>query len=358
MMPRTEGAGSLLVANVNPDLCVSCGLCAASCAPFTMGPPSRKGTHQFSAARSFVSSLRERAIDPGQQILVVGCSMQNDVIEKLRGLGRSCSGFQIYTAECVGTVHATVVEHFARNFLGVVIVACPERNCINKDGYRLLRERLSGVREPTFESDSNRRKVRLLTAGSGEERALFRQLYALQGGAEPAVTGTFRTSVIAGISAVALMLGIAFVTRLPFTSASDSALLRLSLRLSGQLQKDCRARTEEELRSLPQHMRTAEICDSKALAYRLAVTVDGKELAGEQIHAGGLHSDRPIYVNRDLAVTPGTHDLNLDFTPIGDESGKAVSLSLRKAIRFGRGRIVLIYLSPDQRSFIIKGDEE
>ena len=112
------------------------------------------------------------------------------------------------------------------------------------------------------------------------------------------------------------------------------------------------------MNSLPIHMRTAEICDSKALAYLLKIRVDGKELAEVPIRPGGLHADRPIYVNRDVAVVPGDHEVNLEFTPIDDESGRAISLGLKRSLRFERGRIILIYLSSDQQSFIVKGDEK
>ncbi|NUM89243.1 MAG: cytochrome b N-terminal domain-containing protein [Bdellovibrionales bacterium] len=57
MVPRLAGPPvSETVAQVIPNLCVSCGLCSASCGPMTMGPPDRKGTHQYQAAKTLVAS--------------------------------------------------------------------------------------------------------------------------------------------------------------------------------------------------------------------------------------------------------------------------------------------------------------
>ena len=47
MVPREDGKKFAFQSYVNPDLCVSCGICAASCAPMGVGPPGRTGRDQL-----------------------------------------------------------------------------------------------------------------------------------------------------------------------------------------------------------------------------------------------------------------------------------------------------------------------
>ncbi|HSR42029.1 MAG TPA: cytochrome b N-terminal domain-containing protein, partial [Longimicrobiales bacterium] len=47
-----------LVARVDPELCVSCGICAGSCAPMGVGPPGRTGRDQLATVRAFIDRRR------------------------------------------------------------------------------------------------------------------------------------------------------------------------------------------------------------------------------------------------------------------------------------------------------------
>lgn len=44
-----------MVAIVDPSLCVSCGICAGSCAPMSVGPPGRMGRDQLPRVRAFLA---------------------------------------------------------------------------------------------------------------------------------------------------------------------------------------------------------------------------------------------------------------------------------------------------------------
>jgi hypothetical protein len=59
MVPRSDGAPGL-VALVDPALCVSCGICAGSCAPMGVGPPGRTGRDQLAGVREFVARAPPR----------------------------------------------------------------------------------------------------------------------------------------------------------------------------------------------------------------------------------------------------------------------------------------------------------
>ena len=72
MIPREGQPSGLseLVARVDPTLCVSCGICAGSCAPMGVGPPGRTGRDQMTDVRAFVAAPERRA----GEIIVIGCT--------------------------------------------------------------------------------------------------------------------------------------------------------------------------------------------------------------------------------------------------------------------------------------------
>jgi coenzyme F420-reducing hydrogenase delta subunit/NAD-dependent dihydropyrimidine dehydrogenase PreA subunit len=170
MVPRTDGRGGL-VAVVDPGQCVSCGICAGSCAPMGIGPPGRTGRDQMAAVRSFVARA-----EPGRaDVVVVGCS---------RGaVGRSAALDEaaILPVTCAGNLHTSVIEYLVRSGAGgVLIVACPERDCWNREGARWLEQRLYHEREAELQARVDRRRVRLVHAGAGERRELAAELSAFR----------------------------------------------------------------------------------------------------------------------------------------------------------------------------------
>lgn len=162
MYPRQDGRGGL-VAQVNPSLCVSCGICAASCAPMRVGPAQRTGRDQLAAVRAFVAGLHPGPAD----VVVVACE---------RGaVGRgSLDGAAVFHVECAGSVHTSVIEYLIRSGAGGVLIAsCPPRDCWSREGPKWLEQRLYHDREAELKARVDRRRVRLVYAGAGE-RALAR----------------------------------------------------------------------------------------------------------------------------------------------------------------------------------------
>ncbi|HSG49431.1 MAG TPA: cytochrome b N-terminal domain-containing protein, partial [Longimicrobiales bacterium] len=68
MVPRTDGRTGY-VALVAPSKCVSCGICAGSCAPMGVGPPTRTGRDQLEEVKAFQAGLEPGAGD----VVVVAC---------------------------------------------------------------------------------------------------------------------------------------------------------------------------------------------------------------------------------------------------------------------------------------------
>lgn len=170
MVARTDDRPTL-VAQVDPALCVSCGICAGSCAPMGVGPPGRTGRDQLQDVRGFVEARSPRASD----VVVVACS---------RGAGRvteleTFQGAPVLPVHCVGNLHTSVVEYLIRaGSGGVLLVSCPPRDCWNREGPKWLEERLFNEREAELQERVDRRRVRVAYAAEAERHVVAAELSA------------------------------------------------------------------------------------------------------------------------------------------------------------------------------------
>jgi len=162
---RTERR-SEVVARVDPTLCVSCGICAGSCAPMGVGPAGRTGRAQLGTAREWHASRQGGA----GQIVVVACERGAGGV----AAGSSIDGAAVYPVSCGGNLHTSIVEYLLRRGAGgVLVVSCPPRDCVNREGPRWLEQRLFHDREAELRDRVDRRRVRLVYAGEAE-RTLVR----------------------------------------------------------------------------------------------------------------------------------------------------------------------------------------
>jgi ferredoxin len=149
-----------LVARVDPSRCVSCGICAGSCAPMGVGPPGRTGRDQLATLRS----LLDVSDDP-EPIVVVHCEQAPRAhVDALR-----TSGARVHAVPCVGNLHSSVIELFLRNGApGVIVFGCPPRDCVGREGPKWLHERVFNDREAELQPRVDRRRVRLATIAPGD----------------------------------------------------------------------------------------------------------------------------------------------------------------------------------------------
>ncbi len=168
MVPRSDGRQGIM-AQVNGDLCVSCGICAGSCAPMGVGPPGRTGRDQLAMVRQFAS----QRLLPGDDVVIVACA---------HGAGgiageEQFEGAPVLPVDCAGSLHSSVVEYLVRaGTRGVLVVACPPRDCRYREGPKWLEQRLYHDREAELKARVDRRRVRLAFADLGEREAVAWEL--------------------------------------------------------------------------------------------------------------------------------------------------------------------------------------
>lgn len=172
MIRRTDGRASL-VARVTPELCVSCGICAGSCGPMAVGPPGRTGRNQLARVREFLDGRR-----PGpRDIVLVACSRGAGDLEAMPIF----EGATVYPSDCIGNVHSSVIELLIRAGCGgVLVAACPPRDCWNREGPKWTRARLYQDREAELKPRVDRARLRFCEAGAAERTALARHVRAFR----------------------------------------------------------------------------------------------------------------------------------------------------------------------------------
>ncbi len=168
-MVELAGSRNGMVAEVNPSLCVGCAICAGSCAPMGVGPPGRTGRTQLQEVKEFLATR-----NPGpQHVVIVGCTSGTGGLASQR----SVEGAMIYPVHCAGSVHTSVIEYLVRSGVaGVLIVACPPRDCWHREGPKWLHERLYNDREAELKPRVDRNRVRVAYAGLGESRIVLQAL--------------------------------------------------------------------------------------------------------------------------------------------------------------------------------------
>lgn len=161
MVPRTDGRDTL-VAQVDESRCVSCGICAGSCAPMGIGPPLRSGRDQVAALRTLVEQWT-----PGGAPGIVAFTCENAAPSQHAALG--AAGAVVRAVPCSGNLHSSAIELALRGGApGVIVFSCPPRDCRGREGPKWLEQRAYHDREAELQPRVDRRRVRLATMAEGD----------------------------------------------------------------------------------------------------------------------------------------------------------------------------------------------
>jgi len=146
MVGRTDGMPFPTQAQVNPSLCVSCGICVGACpssTPFRRSEDLRTGIDlpEFS-----LKELREKVVAvaghltrPGR-VLVLACE-HGAAAGRLQGT---------VVLPCVAMAPPSLIDFVLSRDLadGVVVAGCAESACYNRLGVAWTEQRFAGERDP------------------------------------------------------------------------------------------------------------------------------------------------------------------------------------------------------------------
>lgn len=190
MVERDDGRDGL-VGWVDPARCVSCGVCAGSCAPMGVGPAGRTGRDQLARVQEFLAEARP---GPGD-VVIVGCmhgaAGSVGAVESAGAGSASADGAasadwaggadasrtapvaRVFPVGCVGNLHTSVIEYLVRAGAGgVLVAACPPRDCQSREGVKWFDERVHHGRDAELQDRVDRRRIDVVHAAAGEARVL------------------------------------------------------------------------------------------------------------------------------------------------------------------------------------------
>ncbi len=380
MVPNREG--KRLLAIVDSASCVSCGICAASCADLAIGPSGRSAQDQIRRARSYISGAAYAGAVP--RIIAISCIANVGVGEDLRRAASEERTIGIYPVDCCGALHSEAIEILLGSCEGLFIIGCPARNCRNRDGLDLLSGRLFERRVPFVDRGIDRQRISVC-AYSGQERSEYlpelKRFSKSFGSREPGGGNDGQQDCIAGtgsrgqpegkVSAAAVLtrsvlrltvtgcllaLMIA-ISRLPAGSLPHEGVLRVAARLPAQAKENCRAPTADEIARTPIHMRTPQICENVLLSYQLQVSVDGQ--FSEENRAVSLRGgkDLPIHLDRDTVVAAGYHTIKIRLSVFEQTAEEPAVLKhegmteYEETARFEPGDIHVVVYNPVDKTF-------
>lgn len=120
-------------------------------------------------------------------------------------------------------------------------------------------------------------------------------------------------AAILGTAAASYMLARSSAAPLAAQRA-DTALLRLSWSARPERIEVCRSLSLAELEEREEHMRQRVECDGRFATYALVVESDGQVVHESVVRGAGLRHDRPIYLLREIDLTPAVHRVRVRFT--------------------------------------------
>ena len=187
MVPHPNQRIGRQLAQVDADLCASCGICAGACPSST---PFRSRTELVTGIDMPslpVDTLRRRvrqglAVLRGpRRIVVFGCD-HGARVDTL-----AAPDVAAFSLLCVGMLPPSFVEYALRDgATAVLVTGCREGGCEYRLGQRWTQERLDGSREPRLRASVARAQIATVWADAGDEMHLRQALQRMRARPEPA----------------------------------------------------------------------------------------------------------------------------------------------------------------------------
>ena len=176
MVPRSDGRPFPSQAQVDPNKCVGCGICAGSC------DSAGVGLEWFSTVdqRHRIDHSIERRSRPLRAAACAGLQRVGRGEPRRRPEHRRAAelpGYSVVRVPCAGWIHPLTVERaLRRGARGVLIVASGPGDCMYREGSKWTTLRMSAQRAPMLRMDKlDPKQVRVLELFRSERARLVRR---------------------------------------------------------------------------------------------------------------------------------------------------------------------------------------
>ena len=321
MVPRTDGRRYETQAEVDPDKCVGCGICAGSCNSAGIGLPQLSVQEVRRNMDAWLAKAKKRSAAQHVAFVCAGSAGAGMTIDPETGECDDLPGYLVWAVPCAGWVHSLTIERaFRHGAAGVLVVACGPGACQFREGETWTTLRLAAEREPKLRLVKiDPARVHILRLDRGRGAVLRREAEAFRraGSGELRVRtrGTSRLPrLFAAAAAVAVVLGgvTGFASDAPYVPPiPESPELVVSFAHPGSTGEQCRELTEAEKAERPIHMRQDRVCERGRSPVRLRVAVDGAIVHEEAHEPGGLFGDEQSVAIVHIPVTVGSHDVEV-----------------------------------------------
>lgn len=174
MVGRTDGMQFPTQAQVNPSLCVSCGICVGACpssTPFRRTEDLKTGIDlpDYSLEHLRDETIATAATLQGpSRVLVLACAHG----------GASNRQDGTIVLPCVAMMPPSLIDFvLSRNLAdGVVVAGCAESSCYNRLGVKWLQERFNNQRDPYLRKRVPRERLALIWASPLAQRTVQKEI--------------------------------------------------------------------------------------------------------------------------------------------------------------------------------------
>jgi len=351
MISRTDGEPYKQQAVVDPNLCVSCGVCGGACPWDAVGLEDWPNDLVWA---EIVERLRGAAdLDHGltlvfacQRHLNHGARRVVDKINQARGVGED--ELRCISLPCVGMLIPTHISGALDTGAGeVIIVGCPLEDCDAREGNTWLAAELARQRPPFLRKREHAERVRTVWLPPNERARLGQALLnRLQ------LSGvTYFHLARAAILLLAVFFLTTLATDIPFQAYSpDEALLQVGLRHSTQFVQP-QTLSPDELAKLPPHLQLEQIQGAGRFPLRLVIKVDDQTLLDQVYQAQGVRHDGAAFVLEKIEITPGAHTFLIQVDDGGENQLRTV---IQETVEVEPGQVIVVGSDPVTEFELVK----
>lgn len=181
MVEHTGRRPGHLLAQVDVDLCVGCGICAGACPSSTPFRGMERLVTGIDMPQLPVDALRERVREGLAASTVDRPLVAFTCDHGASGRAAAAADVHVHPLLCAGQMPPSFVEYALRQgAAGVLVASCRESGCEFRLGQRWTVERLTRQREPHVRAQVPPERVELVSAGPGDEGLLSQAVQHLR----------------------------------------------------------------------------------------------------------------------------------------------------------------------------------